>query len=88
MTPLHAPTPRLLAALAGRAGVIVNPNAHDADFAHASDGSGPITVSSFTGDTIELARNEHYWQDKPALARVTLRNMPSDEALVGGMRDG
>ena len=85
---LHEPNPRLLEALAGRAGVIVNPNAHDADFAHASYGSGPFTVSSFTGDTIELARNEHYWQDKPALARVTLRYMPSDEALVGGMRDG
>lgn len=85
---LHEPNPRLLEALAGRAGVIVNPNAHDADFAHASYGSGPFTVSSFTGDTIELARNERYWQDKPALARVTLRYMPSDEALVGGMRDG
>jgi ABC-type transport system substrate-binding protein len=85
---LHEPNPRLLEALAGRAGVIVNPNAHDADFAHTSYGSGPFTVSSFTGDTIELARNERYWQDKPALARVTLRYMPSDEALVGGMRDG
>ncbi len=132
---LHEPNPRLLEALAGRAGVIVNPNAHDADFAHASYGSGPFTVSSFTGNTIELARNEHYWQDKPELvivnpnahdadfahasygsgpftvssftgntielarnehywqdkpelARVTLRYMPSDEALVGGMRDG
>ena len=63
-------------------------NPDETTVAHASYGSGPFTVSSFTGDTIELARNERYWQDKPALARVTLRYMPSDEALVGGMRDG
>ena len=85
---LHEPNPRLLEALAGRAGVIVNPNAQNADFTRQSYGSGPFAVSAFTDDAIELTRNEHYWQDKPALARVTLRYMPSDEALVNGMRDG
>lgn len=66
-------------------------HASTADFnsGKAAIGSGPYRFARFLrGDRIELVRNEHYWGDKPAWDKVSLRiltsNAPRLAALLAG----
>jgi peptide/nickel transport system substrate-binding protein len=66
-------------------------NASTADFnsGKAMNGTGPFRFVSFKrGDRVELARNDAYWGEKPAWARVTFRIIPSDPTRVAALLSG
>ncbi|MUH60106.1 ABC transporter substrate-binding protein [Bifidobacterium canis] len=85
---LSAPNPRLLETLAGRAGIIYNTNAANADFTKHSYGSGPFEVSSVSKGEIKLTRNEHYWQSKPSAASVTLKYFTDESKMASELENG
>lgn len=65
--------------------------ASTADFnsGKAMNGTGPFRFVSFKrGDRVELARNDAYWGEKPAWARVTFRIIPSDPTRVAALLSG
>ena len=52
-------------------------------------GTGPFRFVGFKrGDRVELARNDAYWDAKPAWARVTFRILPSDPTRVAALLSG
>lgn len=80
---LSHPDPRLSRALAGRAGVVLDAEAADTDYATQTAGSGPYTVRQYTvGSTMTLMRNNRYWGASPAAEQVTLRYYASDSAAL------
>lgn len=90
---LSAPNPALPRALAGRAGVVYDQDAN-IDYRTEALGSGPFVVANSTKDangaltSIDLERNDDYWGDKTASARVTLRYYADDTALSQALKDG
>lgn len=55
----------------------------------AMNGTGPFKFVRFRrGDRVELARNDSYWGEKPAWARVVFRIVPSDPARVAALLAG
>jgi peptide/nickel transport system substrate-binding protein len=53
-------------------------------------GTGPFMVESHSqGDNWVLVRNPHYWQaGLPKVGKLIVRIIPSEQALVAGLRDG
>ncbi len=65
--------------------------ASTADFnsGKAMNGTGPFKFVRFArGDRVELARNDAYWGEKPAWAKVTFRIIPSDPTRVAALLSG
>lgn len=55
----------------------------------AMNGTGPFKFVAFKrGDRVELARNDAYWGQKPAWAKVTFRIIPSDPTRVAALLSG
>jgi peptide/nickel transport system substrate-binding protein len=49
-------------------------------------GTGPFRFVAFKrGERVELARNDAYWDERPAWDRVTLRILPADPARVAAL---
>lgn len=66
-------------------------DASTADFqsGRAAVGTGPYKVVSYTrGANLELARNETYWGEKPAWARVSKRVIGNDASRVAALLAG
>lgn len=61
---LAKPNPRLLRALAGRAGIVYDAESKT-NYAKSAVGSGPFTVSTADQSQIVLQRNDSYWGKKP-----------------------
>jgi peptide/nickel transport system substrate-binding protein len=52
-------------------------------------GTGPFKLVKYSkGQSIELARNDNYWGDKPAWAKVTLKMLPNDPARMSALLSG
>ena len=52
-------------------------------------GTGPFRLIRYrSGDRLELQRNDAYWGDKPAWARVTYRIMPDDASRTAALLAG
>ncbi|KFI66152.1 ABC transporter substrate-binding protein [Bifidobacterium cuniculi] len=85
---LHKPNPSLLEALTGRAGIVYRTTDADADWTTQSHGSGPFTMAGADGDTITLERNDHYWGDAPAAARIDLKYYTDQKAMAADLTDG
>jgi peptide/nickel transport system substrate-binding protein len=61
----------------------------DFDSGKAMVGTGPFRFAGFKrGDRVELARNDAYWDAKPAWDRVTLRILPNDPARMAALLAG
>lgn len=61
----------------------------DFNAGRAAVGTGPFRLESFArGDRVNLVRNETYWGEKPAWARVTLRILPQDAARIAALLAG
>ena len=52
-------------------------------------GTGPYKLDSWTrGSQLVLAANKSYWDDAPAITKVTVEFIPDDEARAERFRDG
>jgi peptide/nickel transport system substrate-binding protein len=52
-------------------------------------GTGPFAFVRWArGDRLELAANEHYWNGKPAIARITIRFLADENTQLVGLRGG
>ncbi|GAB1514387.1 ABC transporter substrate-binding protein [Actinophytocola sp. KF-1] len=52
-------------------------------------GTGPYELESWTrGGQMVLAANETYWDDPPAIEKVTIEFIPDDEARAARLREG
>ncbi|MFI7676787.1 ABC transporter substrate-binding protein [Actinophytocola sp. NPDC049390] len=52
-------------------------------------GTGPYELESWTrGERMVLAANETYWNDPPAIEKVTVEFIPDDKARADRLRDG
>ena len=61
----------------------------DFNAGRAAIGTGPFRLESFArGNRVELVRNDAYWGEKPAWARVTLRILPQDAARMAALLAG
>jgi peptide/nickel transport system substrate-binding protein len=61
----------------------------DFNAGRAAIGTGPYRLESFSrGNRVELVRNDAYWGEKPAWARVTLRILPQDAARTAALLAG
>ncbi|MFF3467750.1 ABC transporter substrate-binding protein [Streptomyces sp. NPDC001984] len=61
----------------------------DTAFFNHPVGSGPFTVDKFTpGESLVLVPNKKYRGEKPALRRVTVRNIPDLSARMTALRTG
>ena len=68
---LAKPNPRLLRALAGRAGVVYDAESKT-NYAKSAVGSGPFTVSTADQSQIVLQRNDSYWAKSRIIASDAL----------------
>ncbi|MEE0971114.1 MAG: ABC transporter substrate-binding protein [Bifidobacterium ruminantium] len=84
---LSKPNPRLLRALAGRAGVVYDQE-NKADYAKTAVGSGPFTVSDASKSQIVLQRNDSYWGSKAVSSQVTLYYYGDEDAMANAMKAG
>jgi peptide/nickel transport system substrate-binding protein len=58
-------------------------------FAQDPIGSGPYVFDSIqTGVSYDLVRNEDYWGEAPAIERISLQPVSSDESRVNGVLSG
>lgn len=85
---LSKPNPRLLVALAGRAGVITNTAAENPDYEQHSYGSGPFEISAVHDSSLELTRNDQYWGEQANARSITVHYYADDTALADAMRAG
>jgi peptide/nickel transport system substrate-binding protein len=61
----------------------------DFDAGRALIGTGPYRFVRYArGDRVELARNDAYWEGRPAWNKVTLRILPSDPARTAALLAG
>ncbi|MPZ43059.1 MAG: ABC transporter substrate-binding protein [Betaproteobacteria bacterium] len=61
----------------------------DFNAGRAAVGTGPFRLESFArGNRVDLVRNDTYWGDKPAWARVTLRILSQDAARMAALLAG
>lgn len=61
----------------------------DFNTGQAAVGTGPYKLVRFArGDRVELARNDHYWGERPAWEKVTFRIVPNDAARVTALLAG
>lgn len=81
---LAKPNPRLLRALAGRAGIVYDAESKT-NYAKSAVGSGPFTVSTADQSQIVLQRNDSYWGTKAAASQITLYYYASEDSLVSAM---
>ncbi|HEX6353493.1 ABC transporter substrate-binding protein [Actinophytocola sp.] len=52
-------------------------------------GTGPYVLESWTrGSSLVLAANESYWDDAPAITKVTVEFIPDDETRAERLREG
>jgi nickel transport system substrate-binding protein len=51
-------------------------------------GTGPWIVKSYDSAQTILERNDEYWGDKPAFARIELKVVPDELARANGLRSG
>ena len=84
---LAKPNPRLLRALAGRAGVVYDAESKT-NYAKSAVGSGPFTVSTADQSQIVLQRNDSYWGKKAASSQVTLYYYTNEESMADAMKAG
>ena len=84
---LAKPNPRLLRALAGRAGVVYDAESKT-NYAKSAVGSGPFTVSTADQSQIALQRNDSYWGKKAASSQVTLYYYANEESMADAMKAG
>lgn len=85
---LKQPTANFLFGLAWGDAVIVAP-ATAANNKTNPVGTGPFKFVRWNrGDRLELARNDGYWGEKPALAKATFRFMSDPQAQVAALRAG
>lgn len=84
---LSKPNPRLLRALAGRAGVVYDQE-NKADYVKTAVGSGPFTVSDASKSQIVLQRNDSYWGGKAASSQVTLYYYGDEDSMTNAMKAG
>ena len=82
---LAKPNPRLLRALAGRAGVVYDAESKT-NYAKSAVGSGPFTVSTADQSQIVLQRNDSYWGKKAASSQVTLYYYANEESMADAMK--
>ncbi len=88
---LHRPNPRLLWALTGRAGIVVNVAAAERagdDYARHAYGSGPFDVAGSDGSSITLTRNDRYWGRKASTSRIRLAYYKDEAALADAAEAG
>jgi peptide/nickel transport system substrate-binding protein len=61
----------------------------DFNSGRAMNGTGPFKFASFKrGDRVEMTRNDAYWGEKPAWAKLTFRVMSSDPTRVAALLSG
>ncbi|TPG57694.1 ABC transporter substrate-binding protein [Roseomonas nepalensis] len=61
----------------------------DFNSGRAAIGTGPFRLLAYRhGDRVELERNDRYWGEAPAWARVNYRIIPNDGARVAALRAG
>lgn len=85
---LKQPTANFLFGLAWGDAVIVAP-ASAANNKTNPVGTGPFKFVRWNrGDRLELARNDSYWGEKPALAKATFRFMSDPQAQFAALRAG
>jgi peptide/nickel transport system substrate-binding protein len=66
-----------------------NASTEDFDAGRALIGTGPYRFVRYArGDRVELARNDDYWEGRPAWDRVSLRILPSDPARSAALLAG
>ena len=59
------------------------------DFVEHPVGTGPYKLESFTpGVEVVLVRNEDYWGDRPALDKITIKQVPEAGARVAMLETG
>jgi len=90
---LKQPFAGLLATLADRAGMIVSPAAAKAagvDFVNNPVGTGPFKFKDrLKGDSINLVRNEEYWQkDLPKAAGITYKTVTDENVKLVNLQSG
>lgn len=62
---------------------IIDTEQSDEDIAKGPISTGPYAVTSFTPDVeIQLKANEHYWNGKPGLDTLTVRNISDDDTRL------
>ncbi|WP_298429693.1 ABC transporter substrate-binding protein [uncultured Jannaschia sp.] len=85
---LAAPNGNLPFNLAWGDAVIVAPESAETN-ASAPVGTGPFTVADWVqGDRVELARNDAYWGDAPALERATFKFISDPNAAFAAVMAG
>ena len=84
---LAKPNPRLLRALAGRAGIVYDEE-NKGDYAKSAVGSGPFTGDGASASQIVLRRNDSYWGAKAASSQVTLYYYANEDSMADAMKAG
>lgn len=85
---LATPNPNLLWALAGRAGLVLDPKATN-DLKTSAVGSGPYLLGGWKqGDSITLTRNDRYWGEPAKVASVVFRYIPDTNAALNALNSG
>lgn len=89
---LSQPYGPLLAVLADRSGMIVNPKAAQKsgkDFGNEPVGSGPfVFVSRKRQDNITLEANKNYWDGAPKISRLVFRPFPDGDVRYANLLSG
>jgi peptide/nickel transport system substrate-binding protein len=85
---LSRPSNSWLFAMASTAGIIFDSHS-TSDFATVPAGSGPYRLERWTkGSHLALARNDVYWQARPAFASVTFRYFGDPNAMNSALLSG
>lgn len=88
---LSAPTPNLLSHIGAfkGMGIVQQANVESGAITTAPIGTGPFKVQSWTsGDSIELVRNDAYFDGAPALDGVTFKFIPDATVALANIRAG
>lgn len=78
---LREPNPQLLRALSERPGIVYNKNAN-INYEHEAAGSGPFTLASYNGNSLELERNKQYWSTPAKASHISLKYYDDDHQII------
>ncbi|TMV35579.1 glutathione ABC transporter substrate-binding protein GsiB, partial [Thioclava sp. BHET1] len=51
-------------------------------------GTGPFIFKSWSADTLEVTRNDHYWRAEPKVDGVIIRSVPESGARMAMLQTG
>ncbi len=83
---LAEPNPALMYYLSDPYGTIVDMDSECDE--HTCVGTGPYVVQSTSGDTVELAKNENYWDGDVHVDHITVRNISDGDTLTMALQNG